>query len=74
MGRPVVLCPDCTKLLAHAFYKRSVCPMDPKPECKHCPQHCYQADYRLRIREVMRYAGWRMISRGRIDLLWHMFF
>ena len=29
-GREVRLCPDCAKLLAHAFVKRSHCPMDPK--------------------------------------------
>jgi hypothetical protein len=35
-GRELVLCRCCRKLLAHAFVKRANCPMDPKPQCKHC--------------------------------------
>jgi hypothetical protein len=69
-----VLCENCSKLLAHSFFKRLHCPMDPKPACKHCPDHCYQARYRQEIRRVMRYSGWAMIRRGRLDLLWHMLF
>ena len=74
LGRSPVLCRDCTKLLTHAFVKRSHCPLDPKPACKHCPQHCYHPDYRRQIREVMKYVGWRMIGRGRVDMLWHYLF
>lgn len=73
LGKPPVLCESCGKLLAHAFYKRLHCPMDPKPACKHCPDHCYEARYRREIRRVMRYSGWALIRRGRLDLLWHMF-
>src|SRR6476469_2157084 len=48
-GKTIVLCPECTKLLAHAFVKRSHCPMEPKPMCKHCPNHCYHPHYRAQI-------------------------
>lgn len=72
LGQAPILCAECTKLLAHAFYKRQHCPMDPKPACKDCPDHCYQLKYRRQIRQVMRYSGWAMIKRGRLDLLWHM--
>lgn len=74
VGQPIALCPACTKLLAHAFFKRTNCPLDPKPMCKHCPQHCYQATFRQQIREVMRYAGWKMVRTGRLDLILHMLF
>ena len=50
LGAPVRLCPECAKLLAHAFTKRIHCPMEPKPACKHCPQHCYHPRYRAAIR------------------------
>lgn len=73
-GRPVVLCDECRKLLAHAFAKRSMCPMNPKPACKHCPQHCYHPVYRQGIREVMKYSGRRLLLRGRIDYLVHLLF
>lgn len=74
LGKAPVLCEACSKLLAHAFFKRLHCPMNPKPACKHCPDHCYHANYRQEIRQVMRYSGWALIRRGRLDLLWHMFF
>ncbi len=73
-GSELHLCPDCARLLAHAFVKRSVCPMHPKPACKHCPKHCYAPQYRQQIRQVMKSSGMRMLLTGRIDYLWHMFF
>lgn len=73
-GKPFELCPECTRLLAHAFIKRTHCPYDPKPQCKHCPTHCYQKDYRAKIQEVMRFSGKRMVLHGRVDYLYHLFF
>jgi hypothetical protein len=70
----VILCPECAKLLAHAFIKRTHCPMDPKPMCKHCPQHCYQPSYRTQMQEVMRHSGRKMIYGGRLDYLLHYLF
>ena len=74
LGKPVLLCPQCRKLLAHALVKRTNCPMDPKPACKHCPNHCYHPEYRARIREVMKYSGRKMVMSGRLDYLIHLFF
>lgn len=71
-GRPIVLCPDCTKLLSHALVKRSTCPMDPKPQCKHCPRHCYHPLYRGQIREVMKHSGRKLVLRGRLHYLLHL--
>ena len=73
-GRPIQLCEDCRKLLTHAFVKRTNCPMDPKPQCKHCPNHCYHPVYRAQIREVMRYSGKKMLFAGRLDYLFHLLF
>ncbi len=73
-GRTIVLCPECTKLLAHAFVKRTHCPMDPKPMCKHCPNHCYHPTYRQQIREVMKFSGRKMVLGGRLDYLFHLLF
>jgi hypothetical protein len=68
------LCADCSALLNYARMKRQNCPLDPKPECKHCPIHCYGKNQRAAIREVMGYSGRRLLLRGRLDLLWHYFF
>ncbi len=73
-GRQLHLCADCRKLLAHAFTKRSHCPMDPKPACKHCPNHCYHPTYRQQIRQVMAFSGKKMVFSGRLDYLFHLLF
>ena len=73
-GKLPKLCPDCQKLLAHALVKRSVCPMEPKPTCKHCPRHCYHPRYRQQMREVMKYSGKKLVLSGRIDYLIHLLF
>lgn len=70
----IELCPACSKLLMHAFVKRSHCPMNPKPACKHCPSHCYHPTYRAQIREVMKYSGRRLLLSGRLDYLFHLLF
>ncbi|HEX2973999.1 MAG TPA: nitrous oxide-stimulated promoter family protein [Tepidisphaeraceae bacterium] len=74
IGRPLDLCPDCAKLLMHAFVKRTRCPMNPKPACKRCPSHCYHPTYRAQIRQVMRYSGRRLLLSGRLDYLFHLLF
>ena len=74
LGAPLVLCDACARLLAHALVKRSICPMDPKPACKHCPRHCNHPAYRRRIQEVMRFSGMRLLFSGRLDYLLHLLF
>lgn len=74
VGHEPQLCPDCQKLLAHAFVKRTACRMDPKPQCKHCPNHCYHPRYRAEIREVMKFSGKHLLLRGRVDYLLHLLF
>lgn len=59
------LCCECTKLLRHAIVMRVLCPLDPKPRCRKCPQHCYQPGYRDKMETVMKYAGPRsLFNRG----------
>lgn len=67
------LCLDCAALLEHGMKKRAFCPLEPKPTCRSCQIHCYSADYRQKIREIMAYSGRKMILRGRLDYLWHYF-
>ncbi len=65
----VSLCPDCTKLVLHGAVMRMRCPMDPKPACRNCPDHCYHPRYRAQVRQVMRFAWRHLLLRGRIDLI-----
>ena len=73
VGRTLHLCPACSKLLQHAWTKRTHCPFDPKPQCKHCPKHCYNPTYRHAMQDVMRYAGRKLVLSGRLDYLVHLF-
>ncbi len=73
-GKSLELCPECTKLLHHAFVKRQHCPYDPKPACKDCPSHCYAKSYRQQIREVMRFSGRKLLLSGRLDYIFHLIF
>ncbi len=66
---PMQLCSSCQKLLAHALVKRSHCPLNPKPACRKCSEHCYAPQYREKMREVMRYAGSQLIKPGRLNYL-----
>jgi hypothetical protein len=58
------LCPECRELRDYAARRLAQCPFrDNKPKCSACPVHCYKPAMRERIREVMRYAGPRMLYR-----------
>lgn len=73
LKRDGCLCPDCSGLLEHGIVKRRLCPLEPKPTCRACHIHCYSAQYKEKIREIMAFSGRKMILRGRIDYLWHYF-
>jgi hypothetical protein len=69
------LCPECVSFLEYAIGKRLKCPLETeKPTCKHCRIHCYDKQRREKVREIMSYAGRRLMLRGRLDYLWHYFF
>ena len=56
------LCPDCQQLEVYAHKRLEHCQFgESKPSCEKCQVHCYKPEYRERIREVMRFAGPRMI-------------
>jgi hypothetical protein len=57
------LCAECRDLEAYAMARLDKCPFgENKTVCSLCPVHCYKPEMRQRVREVMRYAGPRMMS------------
>ena len=67
------LCPSCAQLHAYACRRLDMCRFGAdKPPCEVCPVHCYARDYRARIREVMRYAGPRMLFVHPLETLRHL--
>lgn len=56
------LCLQCAALEAYARQRTDRCPfMETKTFCSQCKVHCYRADMREKIREVMRFSGPRML-------------
>jgi hypothetical protein len=71
--KPPAICDACAELLRYAEKRRAYCPKDPKPFCSYCDTHCYTAEMRERMREVMRYAGPRSLLHGHaIDGVRHL--
>ena len=56
------LCEDCRALTEYASTRISRCPfMATKTFCSQCRVHCYAPAQRQAIKDVMRYAGPRML-------------
>lgn len=67
------LCPECSKLNDYAILRSDKCPfMESKTFCSNCRAHCYKADMREKIREVMRFSGPRMIVHHPVMALRHV--
>lgn len=67
------LCDGCAALGAYADKRLDLCPYGAeKPTCLNCTVHCYQPRMRERIREVMRYAGPRMLKRHPVLAVRHL--
>ena len=67
------LCSSCAELEAYAHKRLSACKYgNQKTACQKCPTHCYKKDMREKIREVMRFAGPRMIFHAPIAALRHL--
>ena len=67
------LCAECRALLAYAHARLKHCPFGEKKQtCRLCPVHCYKRDMRERMRQVMRYAGPRMLWFHPVAALRHL--
>ncbi|GAP15638.1 nitrous oxide-stimulated promoter [Longilinea arvoryzae] len=70
---PDGLCPDCVSLQEYTHQRLEKCVFGAeKPTCANCPVHCYRADMRAKVREVMRYAGPRMLLRHPVLTVRHL--
>ncbi len=67
-------CSACRTLLLYAIDRHLRCPLDPKPACRACPHNCYASAQRVAMRRIMAFAGPALIRRGRLDLLWQLYF
>jgi hypothetical protein len=67
------LCDQCKALHNYAMLRLDKCPFgQEKTTCAKCPVHCYKPAMREEIRQVMRYAGPRMLYTHPILAIRHM--
>ncbi len=71
--QPDALCDSCRSLNDYAMQRIDKCPFClEKPICANCTIHCYKDDMREEVREVMRYAGPRMMRRHPVLAVLHI--
>ncbi len=67
------LCESCREVYNYSMKRIEACHFQPdKPACSRCPVHCYKADMRERVRQIMRYSGPRMIYRHPFYAMFHI--
>lgn len=67
------LCAECGELLTYAEARMDKCPYkEQKPTCAKCPIHCYKPAMRDKVRQVMRYAGPRMLKHHPLLAIRHL--
>jgi len=66
-------CLYCEELRAFAYARIDKCRFkENKPNCSDCKVHCFGKEKREQVREVMRYAGPRMMMRHPVIALRHI--
>ena len=66
------LCEACSRLADYAARRLDMCRYgDAKPSCRACATHCYAPREREAIRQVMRYAGPRLLFLAPLQMVRH---
>ena len=72
-GQKNDLCEECKVLKEYAWNRSDNCPfMESKTFCSNCKVHCYKFDMREKIKDIMRFAGPRMIFVEPIAAIRHV--
>ena len=68
------LCEECRQLCEYALFRLEKCPFKVnKKFCSFCKVHCYKPEMREKIKNVMKYAGRRMIFTHPVFTFKHVF-
>ena len=66
-------CTECNELLEYAHKRLDFCKFgDNKSTCGKCTIHCYKKDMRAKVKDVMKFSGWRLIIYNPLELIRHM--
>ena len=58
------LCAECQEFLDYAERRLKKCPYgEDKPTCSNCPVHCYKPAQRAEAKDIMQWAGPRILFR-----------
>lgn len=64
---------EYSELMEYASLRLDRCKFgENKPTCKKCPIHCYKPEMRQKIRDVMRWAGPRMLIYDPVAAIRHL--
>ena len=67
------LCSDCREFLDYADKRLDKCPFGvDKGPCSKCEVHCYKPAMRDKAKEIMRYAGPRMLKKHPVLAVKHL--
>lgn len=67
------LCNECSSILGYALQRIDFCPhKTEKPSCANCTVHCYRGEWADKIKQLMRYAGPKMIFKHPILAFFHI--
>ena len=67
------ICNECKGLLAYAIMRLSNCRYgNRKSSCGRCKTPCYKSEMKIKIKEVMRYCGPRIIIYKPMEFVRHL--
>lgn len=67
------LCEECRELLEYADMRLNNCKFgENKSTCSRCPIRCYKKDMKIKVKEVMKFSGPRLIIYSPVALFKHM--
>ena len=68
------LCEECQELLEYAHKRLNFCKFgDDKKFCSKCPIHCYKNDMKVKVKDVMKFSGPRLLFYKPDQLIKHIF-
>ncbi len=67
-------CCECEELLQYAHKRLDFCKFgEEKKFCSKCPIHCYKKDMKVKIKDVMKFSGPRLLIYKPSEVIKHIF-
>ncbi|WP_455542514.1 nitrous oxide-stimulated promoter family protein [Intestinibacter sp.] len=68
------LCEECQELLSYSRQRLDKCRFgEEKSYCQKCPIHCYKKSMKVKIKDVMKFSGPRLLLYRPVEFFKHMF-